>query len=396
MRIAVVGLLLAAVACGTGSGGPAGPCGLAVSVCDRRVTCGQLTASERDACVSAFSDLCGAKLCAAGLTPTATSKTACATELEKATCAEIAARATGVVCPKVVCEKPAPGDASLTSKYYGAATDDDRKACTSNGAADTIGGTVATRIFYGTGITDADVVAETRGLQRYYAPLDLRFHTSTAATSLSLTTLMRGSLNELMAALKAAGIDTSKEPQGAELQKAREVVGNLVFKDLRAFMAQHGGAGTGKVNVVVVGAIAGPDIATILPSVKGIAGLGMSPTLLDVVKESDPLADLYVLFGLNSTFTPTLFVGHTLITSEFDRPDDVIAHEMGHALGLVHAQDPTNFMTPGAESGCKPVVTASQARAMKDTKEVALGNDESVLHTIPAVLDALIARCITD
>jgi hypothetical protein len=118
------------------------------------------------------------------------------------------------------------------------------------------------------------------------------------------------------------------------------------------------------VNVVVLAQVISPELEQLLGMPLEIAGLGLSPTLLATVNAEDPQSDLYELLGLPPSFTPTLFVASGVIRKYTQYPDNIVSHEMGHALGLVHTQWYGNLMTQGSPFDCRTVLEPDQAEAV--------------------------------
>ena len=111
---------------------------------------------------------------------------------------------------------------------------------------------------------------------------------------------------------------------------------------------------------MIVSSIIDPALAPLIGINGELAGLGLSPALLDSVTAADPQQNLYELIGLPASFTPTLFVGDGTVKKYTAYPDNLVAHEMGHALGLVHQQAQGNLMTQGTPTNCRTAVTDTQ------------------------------------
>ena len=98
-----------------------------------------------------------------------------------------------------------------------------------------------------------------------------------------------------------------------------------------------------------------------------LVGLGLSPQLFRNIAASDASKNLFTLMGLPEAFTPTLLVGHRDIVRLAKTPDVVVAHELGHAMGLQHTFVEGDLMTQGSGShGCVPGLTDSEIDTLQD------------------------------
>ena len=90
-----------------------------------------------------------------------------------------------------------------------------------------------------------------------------------------------------------------------------------------------------------------------------LRGLTFSPALRAAAPPEQQA--LYDRLGLSDAFTPVVFVGTEPIRElGLDAVDVTLAHEIGHALGLPHVDDPENLMTDRIHR-CVPSIDAAQA-----------------------------------
>jgi hypothetical protein len=220
-------------------------------------------------------------------------------------------------------------------------------------------------------ILDADVTLEGRLLQRFYAPYDLTFFATKPPEVVSFTYALSGTSAEFAKATADAGVTPGTQPTPDQAAKLNQLVDDILFRDLRAFVLSTSSPPAARVDVVILDQIASPDVASQITTGGVIAGLGLSPALFRNLAANDPSKDLFTALALPADFTPTLFVGHSDVTKLARNAEAIVAHEMGHALGLEHATDPGDLMTQGqGNEACLPGLTndqVAQLRTMADT-----------------------------
>ena len=243
-----------------------------------------------------------------------------------------------------------------------------------------IGKTLELSLFRGLGISDEAVVEHAQGLQRYYELYQLTMETRDVAALDPIKNALSGTLAEFNQALSDAGIPptaTSLTPEQEAL--AESVIGKVMFAPTREFLQRHAEPAEAKVNVAAIDQILSPEVVDLMELDGTVVGLGLSPAVIARASEGDASAQsLNTMLELDEDFTPTLFVGHTDIARLTGNFDVVVAHEMGHALGLVHVDDPGNLMEPYVTDNCRNWLSQEQVDMMGPFADAAPTPDDAL------------------
>jgi hypothetical protein len=226
--------------------------------------------------------------------------------------------------------------------------------------------------FFGLGETDAAAVDEGRRAASFFAPYGISFYTRHPAASSLARYAIDGSTDDMTRRAEAAGIPLQGSLTSAQTEQLRRIIGEVLFANTRDFIVGRTTDAAHGVSVLVLSQIVSPDLNSQLKTTLGgtIVGLGLSPKLLDEVQASDPQKNLYDLIGLPRAFAASLFVGHDDVVLLAKNAQIVVAHELGHALGLQHVTDADNLMYPKANAACQPVLTQAQLASLDGLEKV--------------------------
>ncbi len=302
----------------------------------------------------------------------------------------------------LTCAEASPDEACVarertkcaTDYYYRSFSSIARDDCSASAGAIRLQQQASTLVWRGTGITDTEVRVQTHALQRYFAPIDLWFIAQDIPASIEMTHAIAGSTDELEQALVAGGIPADRKLTNSEEAQAQHIVNQILFAPLRTLLQSKSQPVAHGFNLVVIAEILDPRLASLLDFKGELAGLGLSPTLLHLISSDDPTKNLYTSIGIEGEFTPTLILGHRTITKYLAVPDAVIAHEMGHAMGLQHVDDLNNLMYPKASpSTCRPVLVSEQTKGLVGTDPMAMRvNDLESWQQITRLSKTLVSR----
>jgi hypothetical protein len=213
------------------------------------------------------------------------------------------------------------------------------------------------RIFRGNGITMDDVVRFVGGLKRYYDYYGVTMFTRHDVIQVPVDHAIV--LNEqaiLDWMRESTSVDPSCTAANPPTTACNQAMGAAMFYNVKEFFHAYAESEQAVINVVLLKRVAALDPSSDAESAWGIAGLGLSQSLIN--SDLGPLADVLD----ESNYSPTVFIGVNVTDFVLPEPDMVIAHEVGHAYGLEHL-DPTsygaNLMNPSA-SVCNLPLNQSQ------------------------------------
>jgi hypothetical protein len=234
------------------------------------------------------------------------------------------------------------------------------------------------RLFVNGGV---DLPSVTRGLARYYSRHSLSFFTAEVPRATTMAYALDTDVDALSVQLVAAfpGVDFNNEPAlmadpvlwNAILSFAT----NFLLRPMVEFANQHGDAGTGVTNLVVIRDLERPGQEPLGDPGTSLAGAAISPALLAEFARSMPEEGAFWQgVNLPPNFTPMMVLSHEVLQRVNSRAPDlrdlITAHEFGHTGALTHTMVARNLMFPSVAVGlndCTDSLDDTQLATMRAT-----------------------------
>jgi hypothetical protein len=233
-------------------------------------------------------------------------------------------------------------------------------------AGQVLGLSLEVEVLYESSLAVTDVVRLTRSAARYYADYQLSFALNDAPQPLALGPLIAGSRSELERALVAAGLPLDGELDAEQSAQIDAISAELLLAPLRELLHERAIPRRPVISLVVLERLAAPSLYEEGLLTATIDGLGLSPELISRLRDSATATSSFEALALPAEFTPTLLLDATAL-ARFDQPDNVIAHELGHALGLLHTAEPGNLMNTEVADSCRAWLSKEQTASIAET-----------------------------
>src|SRR5260370_2419967 len=172
------------------------------------------------------------------------------------------------------------GRACLSERYFDALPGPSPATCATVAPGQDLGETRDVRLYWGDGRGDDSVILAGSRVQRFFHPYGLAFGTGERATAAPVKYALSGTAAQIDPALAAAQLPTDRPPTADETRRANRALGEVMFRDLRAFVESHSAAAT--ITLVVVEHVLEPALDAYLFGAPGPTMLrfGISPSLL--------------------------------------------------------------------------------------------------------------------
>jgi hypothetical protein len=226
-----------------------------------------------------------------------------------------------------------------------------------------------------------NLVPITQGLASYYSRHSLSFFTAAQPQTTTMAYAVDTKSIALTAALTQAfpGVDLNDEQalmaDPVLWNQILTFVANFMFKPIVDFAHEHGGAGPGVTNLVLLSNLERPGGEPLLDPGASLAGLAISPALLaEFAATMAEESAIWQGVQFPADFTPMMVLGNNVLQTVNNvapvLKDLVTSHEFGHTAALVHTTVLRNLMYPNVAVGrddCHDSLDDTQLARMRAT-----------------------------
>jgi len=219
---------------------------------------------------------------------------------------------------------------------------------------------VSLRVYAGSGVASSVAYEYAASAAAFYAEHQLDLRLSLEAP-VALEYALVGSQQDFSQALLAANLPIDEDLTPEQLAQARFVMGRVMLSALLPVLAAPGADG---LTLLVTPEIVSPSLKEFFGLDSDLFGLGFPPAT--VASEAAAVAEtgLEPFLAAANLERGIALLSESRLRSLAHGRENVVAHELGHALGLAHRIDAGNLMNPQVELGCRPCLQPSQAEAI--------------------------------